>query len=504
MKTTSAAAPTKGSSSAANANQVSQKATGKAIIQKAPHQGADSAKAQPFKANAGLPTGLQRNMETALGQDFSGVRIQRDSAEAANMGALAFTKGDNVHFAPGQFNPGTTSGQNLIGHEFTHVAQQRNGVVQPTRMLGKGLAANVDKGLEAEADAFGKMAARGEHIAKYRAPQNSNTGGVATVQAKSQVMQFATANTHYGQFNDDGSHALISGGAASFRRGCRISLRFTPNNEVDATSIAMVQTVQTVHNNANFFPNNDAAYGARAITNAGAINNPHTGRSDEGTRIDHSKSSRSPLYAVEGAGAGDTSLTDTGADARFGQHGYHYYTNPNDATTLQERDASLSDGPAIGSVDVRRNSGQYFETTALAIAGNQEGTYYGSVQWGWETDAAGNHTLVALNAISQGSPSSTFNAAAERWNASTTLDAAARSTLDLPTQDVHVVRNAAITLEQPGILPNIQLPVGTRVVITQPWHAPLLRGGIRVVDGPHVTKTGEVVAAEWGNIQDER
>ena len=501
MKLTSAAAAGKGMASAANANQVSQKRAGQAkSLQKAPKQGNDGTNAVSFKANPGLPAGLQRNMETALGQDFSGVRIQRDSAEATSMGALAFTKGEQVHFAPGHYNPGTTNGQNLIGHEFTHVAQQRSGVVQPTRMLGKGLAANDNKGLEAEADAFGKMATRGQHIAKYRAPQNSNSTGPTTVQAKKEVVQFVTAYTHYGEFNHYGSYKLRSAGTD---RGCEIDLDFDANDRVDATQIAMVQTVQTIHNNRSYFINNDDTYAGRAIPNDKAGIHPVSGNSDEGAYIDQDKAARSPLYAVQNAGPNDEKLTDTGTNMGYGQHGWHYYRDPEDPTTLEAETATLKDRPAIVSADVSRNSAQIFETTALAIAGEQKGTYYGTIQWGWQTDAAGNHSLVPFKTISLGTPTASFMRAADAWNASTTLDDAARKTLYLPTKETAVIRNAAVNLKLFGGLPDFTLPVGTRVMITRHWEVPLRSGSIKVIDGPNIGLAGDVVAAEWGNIQQE-
>lgn len=75
---------------------------------------------------------VKKKMSSALNSDFSQVKIHQNSKEASEMGALAFTRGENVHFAPGQFSPESLWGQELIGHEFAHVVQQRNGNVTPT------------------------------------------------------------------------------------------------------------------------------------------------------------------------------------------------------------------------------------------------------------------------------------------------------------------------------------------------------------------------------------
>ena len=68
--------------------------------------------------------------------------------------------------------------------------------------------------------------------------------------------------------------------------------------------------------------------------------------------------------------------------------------------------------------------------SALALKGNQVGTYYGSVQWGWRTDSKGTHDLIPLKVLSMGVPSQSFMKAAELWNKSKT--SGNKDTLDLP------------------------------------------------------------------------
>ncbi|MCB9235359.1 MAG: DUF4157 domain-containing protein [Bacteroidia bacterium] len=123
--------------------------------------GPEMAVASPPAENngSGLPTALQTKMEGSMGADFSNVNVHQNSGTASDIGALAYTQGNDVHFAPGQFKPDTSSGQELIGHELAHVVQQRQGRVQPTSMAG-GMPANEDPGLENEADVMGRKAAR--------------------------------------------------------------------------------------------------------------------------------------------------------------------------------------------------------------------------------------------------------------------------------------------------------------------------------------------------------
>ena len=112
---------------------------------------------------AKLPDEVQTKMEGAFGTSFDDVNIHKDDNSATDMGALAYTQGKDVHFAPGQYNPGTQKGQELIGHELTHVEQQKAGRVQPTKQ-GKGMAVNDNPALEKEADVMGKKAAEGKGV----------------------------------------------------------------------------------------------------------------------------------------------------------------------------------------------------------------------------------------------------------------------------------------------------------------------------------------------------
>lgn len=106
----------------------------------------------------GIPDDVKQRMENSFGTDFSSVRVHPDSSKAPDVGALAFTQGTDIHFAPGQFKPDTSSGQQLLGHELTHVIQQAEGRVQPTTEIA-GMSVNDDVSLEHEADVLGAKAA---------------------------------------------------------------------------------------------------------------------------------------------------------------------------------------------------------------------------------------------------------------------------------------------------------------------------------------------------------
>jgi hypothetical protein len=111
-----------------------------------------------------LPEEVQAKMENSFGQDFSGVSIHKDSVSAKDINAKAYTQGTDIHFAPGEYNPNSKEGQELLGHELTHVVQQGQGKVGSGEINGKGLEINQDAALEKEADEMGKKAAEGMDI----------------------------------------------------------------------------------------------------------------------------------------------------------------------------------------------------------------------------------------------------------------------------------------------------------------------------------------------------
>jgi len=103
-----------------------------------------------------LDARIRDRMERFFGADFSTVRVHEGPAASA-IGALAFTVGEALYFAPGLYDPATRQGVELLGHELTHVVQQRDGRVR--NPYGGGVAIVQDPGLEAEADEMGRRVA---------------------------------------------------------------------------------------------------------------------------------------------------------------------------------------------------------------------------------------------------------------------------------------------------------------------------------------------------------
>jgi hypothetical protein len=99
-----------------------------------------------------VPAGIRKQTEALFGTDLSDVRVHV-GPEAGAIGALAFAQGRDLYFAPGHYAPESREGRRILGHELTHVVQQRAGRVRSPS--GSAPAVVEDPKMEAEADAMG-------------------------------------------------------------------------------------------------------------------------------------------------------------------------------------------------------------------------------------------------------------------------------------------------------------------------------------------------------------
>lgn len=97
----------------------------------------------------GLPNRLKSNVEAMSGLSLSDVRVHYRSSEPAKVAAHAFTRGPQIHIAPGR--------EHDLPHEAWHVVQQKQGRVAATSSVA-GQPLNEDGGLEREADVMGSRA----------------------------------------------------------------------------------------------------------------------------------------------------------------------------------------------------------------------------------------------------------------------------------------------------------------------------------------------------------
>jgi Domain of unknown function (DUF4157) len=100
--------------------------------------------------NTGLPDNLKTGVENLSGMDMSDVKVHYNSSQPAQLSALAYAQGNDIHIGPGQ--------EKHLPHEAWHVVQQRQGRVQATKQMKMGVAINDDVSLESEADVMGEKA----------------------------------------------------------------------------------------------------------------------------------------------------------------------------------------------------------------------------------------------------------------------------------------------------------------------------------------------------------
>lgn len=99
----------------------------------------------------GLPESLRSGMRALSGVDLGEVQVHYDSPKPAQLQAMAYAQGNDIHLGPGQ--------QRHLAHEAWHLVQQRQGRVKPTAEAS-GVAINDNPALELEADQMAERAAR--------------------------------------------------------------------------------------------------------------------------------------------------------------------------------------------------------------------------------------------------------------------------------------------------------------------------------------------------------
>ena len=186
--------------------------------------------------------------------------------------------------------------------------------------------------------------------------------------------------------------------------GVTMTLHFKAKDPVDATRIGLTQMVNTVFNGVPL--HSHFLEESRSIP---------AGQPDAGSHID-----RLPKYSLPYFGATNLNAPLSPKN-QWGQHSRFLGLR-------QHSDAVLFDEPTVANPGP--NSSQLFETAAIAVAGKQKDTFYGSVRWGWRTDANNKFTREPLSVVSDGVPSESFKESARLWNASKT--STGQETVDLP------------------------------------------------------------------------
>jgi len=96
----------------------------------------------------GLPDDLKAGVESLSGFSLDDVRVHYNSSKPAQLQALAYTQGTEIHVGPGQ--------EKHLAHEAWHVIQQAQGRVRATGKTNAGKNVCDDPELEREAERIGE------------------------------------------------------------------------------------------------------------------------------------------------------------------------------------------------------------------------------------------------------------------------------------------------------------------------------------------------------------
>ncbi|MDQ0641357.1 hypothetical protein QF042_004922 [Pedobacter sp. W3I1] len=102
-------------------------------------------------AKKNLPDKLKNGIEALSGISMDDVRVHFNSDKPAQLAALAYAQGIDIHLASGQ--------EEHLPHEAWHVVQQTQGRVKASTQLKSNEVITDDSGLEKEADKMGAKAA---------------------------------------------------------------------------------------------------------------------------------------------------------------------------------------------------------------------------------------------------------------------------------------------------------------------------------------------------------
>jgi hypothetical protein len=354
-----------------------------------------------MSAGSPLPRELRSPLEAYFRTPLDRVRIHNDEASqsfADSLGARAFTVGQDIHLGSDGARASGSDRRELLSHEVVHTLQQ--GQAGPRAKLKVGTPD----------DRYERQAERISHSFAH--------GGVAEAvdHVGAPVVQRAMHRAHYGRWEDH-VYQTRQSDATGADIGVEMHLKFHPNANAIAGTIALAQTAaNTVAGRLG----NAGVLGIREATSGPGV----------GVAVDRVEGQPNPLYAANQTvrrGGSRRRLQDyetqplvplsPRVDGQrydgWGQHGSGRMVNG----SFVGAPAELYD--ATIHTPVLPDSSQVFETTALGITGLGS-TYFGSVEWGWRTDAAGTMTTLPFRVVSQGVPSAGFLTAASLWNASRT------------------------------------------------------------------------------------
>jgi hypothetical protein len=359
----------------------------------------------------GLPDQLKAGIENLSGIGMDDVMVHYNSPKPADVQALAYTQGTDIHVASGQ--------EKHLPHEAWHIVQQKQGRVKPSFKLKNGIAINDSPNLEREADIMGSKANTISHKVHRKATTESNSlvQSPITTNSPQQLTSASSSNgdviqrvpvaTWGGTFSDSNYAPKRIGGSVP-EIGASIKITFAPNGACpENVKIGLIQIVRVIG----------------AQENSGLAEKVL--KPTERWAIDRASDSN-PVYGSEDASSGKKSkeLTDNPPSVSRERQDYSRPNSPmiDVGAQLGERrensvqNAILFDDPSV-FLNVNEEQSQLFETTAVVLEGPYKGLALGTVSWGWRKIARANQAVLEPFQLVQDSGSSqNFEDARKVWN----------------------------------------------------------------------------------------
>jgi peptidoglycan hydrolase-like protein with peptidoglycan-binding domain len=94
----------------------------------------------------------KNEMEAGFGSDFSNVKVHTDTNAvqmSQEIGAQAFTHGNDIYFNKEKYNPDSKEGKHLLAHELTHTIQQTGAKQKPPKIQKSAINNSASEDLEA-------------------------------------------------------------------------------------------------------------------------------------------------------------------------------------------------------------------------------------------------------------------------------------------------------------------------------------------------------------------
>lgn len=221
----------------------------------------------PPKAGSGgeaLPDDLRTKFEGSLGADLSGVRVHADADVATAAGAKAVAQGQDIHMAPGEYDPQSASGQELLAHEVAHTVQQQHATPRPQQKGARPAPAASSAEHEADQAASAMVAGNPASVSPVseqqpHATEYSRAQLIQAYNASLTKQDWADAALRLNGFSDDDITALVGkltgGQKAHVREAAEVAMpgwsqRVTSAIDTADASAAKIATLYAAYEKA--------------------------------------------------------------------------------------------------------------------------------------------------------------------------------------------------------------------------------------------------------------